>query len=650
MYKPEAIRLSKKQTIKTGSLNELPRISLQLVSDGELEPLWDELVDTHHYLGCKRLLGRRLKYMAFLQQQPVAAISWSAPARKLQVRDDFIGWTDETRHHFLHRLAANSRFVIFPWVRLQNLASHLLGRNLRRLKKDWQDRFQENLLLVETFVDPSRFLGTAYKASNWRYLGTTKGYAKRGKGYMYHGQIKDVFVYILEPRFRKILGVSSTSGVNRALPQKVKELSMILHNLSWDLHPLTQMDIDEKDLQGMAQELANFHNEFNSCFVRSEQQRLGLGYLSGLLSDLKAKSAEPIALEITGKDSVRSMQRFMKTYRWDHEAMLEKHQEMVIQSLGCPEAMITVDASEFAKKGKKSVGVARQYCGRLGKVENCQSGIFVGYTSEKGYGLIDCQLFMPEKWFSQDYKSLREENLVPEDLFYQTKQEIALKLITKASKYFPARWIGCDAAFGSDEKFLKSLPDNLYYFADIKSNEKVFLEKPEVGIPPYQGIGKPPSKKRVLSGHQAYKVSEMATSKEITWTPVNLGEGAKGPLLAHVACLRVYPSRCDLPSEKPVWLIIRKRTDGQVRYAFSNAAETISFQELCQASCQRWPIEQCFEEGKSHLGMDHYEHRSWPAWHRHMIYVMLAQQFLLRLRLRLKKNSGHDPAADKNFA
>jgi hypothetical protein len=226
VYKPEAIRLSKK-LLRTDSFNELPRISLQLVSGSELELLWDELVDTHHYLGCKRLLGRRLKYMAFLEQQPVAAISWSAPARKLKVCDDFIGWTDETRHHFLHRLAANSRFVIFPWLRLQNLASHLLGRNLGRLKKDWQDSFQENLLLVETFVDPSRFSGTVYKASNWRYLGTTKGYAKLGKGYRYHGQIKDVFVYILEPRFRKILGVCSTPGDNRALPKKVKELSMI---------------------------------------------------------------------------------------------------------------------------------------------------------------------------------------------------------------------------------------------------------------------------------------------------------------------------------------------------------------------------------------------------------------------------------------
>ena len=195
----------------------------------------------------------------------------------------------------------------------------------------------------------------------------------------------------------------------------------------------------------------------------------------------------------------------------------------------------------------------------------------------KGYCLIDCQLYMPKKWFSDDYQDLRQENLVPEDLSFQTKQEIGLELITRASQKFPARWIGCDAAFGSDANFLHSLPEGLYYFVDVRKSEKVYLEKPEVGVPQYQGRGRRPSKNKVLSEHQPYKVSELAQSKELIWHPN-------------------------------------------------------------------------FEEGKSHLGMDHYEHRSWPAWHRHMIYVMLAMHFLFRLRQRFKKNSRLDSSADKNAA
>ena len=115
--------------------------------------------------------------------------------------------------------------------------------------------------------------------------------------------------------------------------------------------------------------------------------------------------------------------------------------------------------------------------------------------------------------------------------------------------------------------------------------------------------------------------------------------------MADVACLRVYPSRNGLPQESSVWLFLRRTTDGQMKYAFSNAPEDTPLSELCKAATMRWPIEQCFQDGKSQVGMDHYEHRSWPAWHRHMTYVFLALHFLLRLRIRFKKNSCTDAAA-----
>lgn len=620
------------------SLNKGHSLDLRLVTGSEREPFWDQLVHAHHYLGCRKLLGRRLKYMAFVQDEPVAALSWSAPARKLGVRDRFIGWDSQQRKRFLGRLAANSRFVIFPWAQIKNLASCVLARNLRRLRHDWKQRFEEDLWFVETFVDPRYFRGTVYKAANWRFLGTTQGYTKWGEGYLYHGRTKDVYVYVLEFGLWDILGCSSTLPVT-LLPQKVEELSMALQSGSWNLSlDFAELDLEQEDIQTIADELVSFHQEFSHCFDRSEQKRLGLGYIFGLLGDTEAKSAEPIALEYIGKPAVRSLQRFMKVAPWDHEAMLRTHQENMAKCLSSPGGMITVDASEFEKKGTHSVGVARQYCGRLGKTENCQSGVFAGYTSEHGHCLVDCQLYMPRQWFNEEYKELRAKNLVPEDVEFQTKPEIALQLVHRVKDIFPASWIGCDSAFGSDDNFLSSLPEGLWYFADVKGSEKVFLDEPEVGVPAYQGMGKPPTKQRVLSG-DLRKVSDIAKSDDISWQTVNLGEGAKGPLLAHVACMRVYPSRNGFPKDEPVWLFIRKHFDGQIRYAFSNAPANISFEELCKASAMRWPIEQCFEEGKSHLGMDAYEHRSWPAWHRHMIYVMLAQQFLFRLRQRFKKNS-----------
>jgi len=627
--------VDKKARIFQGSLKKFPKVYLAQVVGTEKESLWDELVQTHHYLSFKRLLGKRLKYLAFIQERPIAALSWSAPAKRINARDSFIGWSDDLRKKSLQYIVANSRFVIFPWVQVPNLGSHILGMNLRCLQKDWSDKYQEELLLAETFVDPSLFEGTVYKASNWKKLGSTKGFTKKGKGYIYHGNIKDIYIYVLEPHYRKILGVPPTTEPR--LPKKVEETSMSLQQSAWMSKSLDNFDIKDLDFDLIGKELTDFHHTFTDCFYRSEQESIGLTYLSGLMSAIPRKTAETIALEMETPQSVRSTQRFLKTYKWDHAAMLLKHQELTAESLGTANGMITVDASEFPKKGRNSVGVARQYCGNTGKTDNCQSGVFVGYVSEKGHGLIDTQLYMPEQWFGEDHEELRQQNLVPEDLLFQTKNEIASDLIKKVHHHFPARWIGCDASFGSDNAFLNSLPSSLTYFADVKSTSKVFLEKPEIGIPPYSGRGKRPTKPKVLTSHLPISISELEKSDNIEWTVVNLGEGSKGPLLAHVACMRVYPSRDGLPQNKSVWLIIRKRTDNQTRYAFCNAPEATSIADLSYASCLRWSIERCFQEGKMHLGMDHYEHRSWPAWHRHMLYVMLAQQFLYRVKQNKKK-------------
>lgn len=630
--------IGKKMQFKS-ALKEFPPLSLQQVCGGEIEPLWNELVQRYHYLGHKNLLGKRLKYLAFIENHPVAALSWSAPAKRLGARDKFIGWSDDLRQRSLHRIAANSRFVIFPWVQIPNLGSHILGMNLRCLPKDWLEKFHDALLLVETFVDPSFFQGTVYKASNWKKLGRTKGYTKSGTGYIYHGQLKEIYIFILNRHYREILGVPSTYFLEHRLSKNVEETNLSLQQSEWTPELLEEFELTDHDFDLIAQELTEFHNIFSERFCRSEQESIGLTYLSGLMSRIERKTAEGIALEIKTPQSVRSTQRFLKTYKWDHDGMLQQHQQLIIQSFATEESMITVDSSEFPKKGKQSVGVAHQYCGNTGKKDNCQSGVFVGYVSEKGHGLIDAQLYMPESWFEKDHEELRKVNLVPEDLSFQTKNRIASALIKSASTQFPARWIGCDAGFGSDMNFLKSLPDSLNYFADIKSDSKVFLEKPEVGIPPYSGRGKRPTKPRVLSNDKPISVSNLEKSDDLKWRYINLGEGSKGPLLAQVVCIRVFPSRDGLPENEPVWLIIRKRTDGQTRYAFSNAPDTASFEKLCRASCLRWSIERCFQEGKMHLGMDHYEHRSWPAWHRHMIYVMLAQHFLFRVKKRIKKNA-----------
>lgn len=633
-----------------GTIDALPADELRVASHSNLEIVWDELVRRHHYLGYQRLLGHRLKYLAFMEERPVAALSFSAPALKLRVRDNYIGWSAEQRKSHLERMSSNSRFLIFPWVKVKNLASHVLALALAGLTRDWEERFGIRLWLVETFVDPARFKGTSYRAANWEFIGQTFGSGKLGKGYVYHGCIKEVYVYVLEPRFREMIGCEkkSYSLFHRPSPsiKKVEAQQMILRHAGWNPDIFPWMKLTETDIELIAEELVQFHGQFHDCFGRKEHRRLGLAYISGLLSNKEAKSAEPIALEFLDENAVRPLQRFMKSYRWDHEAMERNHQASLSQTIALDDGMLTVDSSEFVKKGKESVGVARQYCGTLGKVDNCQSGVFVGYSSEKGYGLLTSRLYMPESWFTKEQEQRRKDNLVPEDIVFQTKPQIAKKLIDKIDKtnLFPAKWVGCDATFGSDWEFLESLPAGKYYFAGIRANTRVFLHKPTVSLPPYQGHGRRPCRLHIVKG-KTYTIGNIAKSKRCSWSKVVLAEGAKGPILADVACLRVYPSRNGLPHESSVWLFLRRTSDGQIKYAFSNAPEDTPLSELCKAAIMRWPIEQCFQDGKSQVGMDHYEHRSWTAWHRHMTYVFLSLHFLLRLRIRFKKNSGTDIAA-----
>jgi len=355
-------------------LSNLPPVSIKLISGSEQEPLWDQLVRTYHYLGYQKLIGHRLKYIAVIEEQPVAALSWSAPALKLAARDQFIGWSDAQRKRHLNQLACNSRFLILPWVKVPNLASQVLSLNIAQLKKDWQQQFNHRLLVLETFVDSRYFKGTCYKAANWLHVGDTYGSGKLGKGYIYHGTAKEIYLYVLEPHFRSIISCRQKAPClfHRPPPTKTKveELVMLLEHCQWHPQLVAELGLGESDVKAMAQELIEFHQQFHDHFGRIEHQRLGLAYISGLMSNAQGKSVEPIALELLDKASVRCLQMFMKNYRWDHRGMQRAHQGMLAQMIGQPDGMVTVDSCEFPKKGKESVGVARQYCGPLGKVEN----------------------------------------------------------------------------------------------------------------------------------------------------------------------------------------------------------------------------------------------------------------------------------------
>ncbi len=167
--------------------------------------VWAEMMSRHHYLGYSWSVGRSIKYLFYAGADLIGGMSWGSACWKLGSRDELIGWDAPTREKNLQGMAGNHRFLILPWVKVKNLASHLLSRSVKQLPVDWKERYGVELYLLESFVDPSRFQGTCYKAANWIYLGQSKGSSKSGNAYVWHGQVKDIYVYPLRPDYQEKL-------------------------------------------------------------------------------------------------------------------------------------------------------------------------------------------------------------------------------------------------------------------------------------------------------------------------------------------------------------------------------------------------------------------------------------------------------------
>ena len=189
----------------TGRIGQFSQIRMEMVRGSHKEKLWDYLVGHYHYLGYHPIVGCYLKYLIYINHQLAACIGWGSAAWKVGCRDRFIGWNTEQRKNNLSGIANNVRFLILPWVQVKHFASQALALATRAVASDWWLTFSQQLVLVETFVDRSRFRGSCYRAANWIYLGDTKGLAKSGASYQHHGITKAVFVYPLQRDFQRRL-------------------------------------------------------------------------------------------------------------------------------------------------------------------------------------------------------------------------------------------------------------------------------------------------------------------------------------------------------------------------------------------------------------------------------------------------------------
>ena len=202
--RPEPVLIDTTQ--REGELRQIQPLEFMQVRRSGDEPLFNSLMEQHHYLGYEQPVGEHLKYLVWSQGRPVACVAWSSAPRHIGARDRYIGWDQRARRRNIHLIAYNTRFLILPWVRVNHLASHILGRMAARISGDWQSMYGHPIYFLETFVDPERFRGTCYRAANWVVMGGTTGRGKQSNSYVPNRSIKQVLGYPLTKRFRELLG------------------------------------------------------------------------------------------------------------------------------------------------------------------------------------------------------------------------------------------------------------------------------------------------------------------------------------------------------------------------------------------------------------------------------------------------------------
>jgi SRSO17 transposase len=388
-----------------------------------------------------------------------------------------------------------------------------------------------------------------------------------------------------------------------------------------------------------------YYQQFVPAYRRREQQRWSLFYLCGQLSSLVRKTIEPMVLELYGVDAnaVRALQHYIGAGSWAAGSIIRRCQALAAAELGEADGVVVVDGSGFPKQGNDSVGVAHQYCGALGKVANCQQGVFAAYATRRGYTFLDERLYVHESWFGDDHRERWQACGIPNGLSFHTEPELGLEMLAElvARAEVPFRWVTADERYGQNPGFLDGVAElGKWYLAEVPADTRVWLKAPPVEPPGRGPLGRPRTRPRVAqSAPSPRAVRDLCADLPAQrWTRHTIKEGAKGELVAEFAFVRATTVREELPGPC-VWVVFRRSLTNptDIKYYHSNAPATCPTSELVRVSGLRWPIETALEEAKGELGMDHYETRTWLGWHHHMAQTFMAHGFLTHLRLVFEK-------------
>jgi SRSO17 transposase len=392
--------------------------------------------------------------------------------------------------------------------------------------------------------------------------------------------------------------------------------------------------VNEVEFEQVADAFKAFHRRFAPLFGDGRTKARSEQYVRGLLVQrAERRNAENVAEAIDGA-APRALQRLLTDSPWDHTPLMAALQTYLGERLNSAEGVFILDETGFAKQGRHSVGVARQYCGTLGKVGNCQVGVLLVYASAKGQALVDMRLFLPEAWTSDRHRC--EQAGVPADVTYQTKPQLGRAMLQAARQRgaLVGDWVTADSLYGSSPELRDDLAaDGWQYVLEVTSLQRLFTQPATAEVPTWSGRGRKPTKPRLVADAPTPQTvaTIVAQLPETAWQSLTVAEGAQGPRTYQFAALRGWECRDELPG-RATWLLARRNSDGSdLKYALSNAPPTTPLATLARVAATRWCIETEIQTEKGQIGLDEYEVRSWRGWHHHIALALLAGAFLVHL-------------------
>jgi len=405
--------------------------------------------------------------------------------------------------------------------------------------------------------------------------------------------------------------------------------------------------VDQDDLDALLPALEGFHSRFGRFFRRSEGRAFGREYLIGLTSPVDRKNVESIA-EAVGAPP-RKLQEFLSDSPWDDEGCIGELQRFVGEHLGTPCGVLILDDTGFPKRGVHSAGVGRQCSGTLGRVDNCQVGVFLGYASAHGHTLVDRRLYLTESWLGDPSRRASPRAAVPADVGFRTKLELAAGMLTAAAErgHLPYAWVTADAAYGDSHDLRRLVADQgRWWCLEVRGTAEAWSADPGWSVPPASGrAGRRPTRARAGTGSIPARTVE-AIVRELpadAWVRHRVTEGEKGPREYEFARLRVIERIHREPGGEG-WLMARRPVGpdagAEIKCYLSNAPETVALAEMAAVGCLRWTIEEDFELAKGEVGLDHYEVTRYRGWYHHITLSIMALAFLKAVQREWGKKWG----------